>query len=88
MKRSFLAAFAFRWVGLAGIAISTGSAEAAPCPPGQRRECRPQKEPQKPGATPACRCVAEPTSGQGSSGKAEIKRKNVPQLKANKAPTD
>lgn len=48
------------------------------CPAGMKRECKPQSYPPK--APPACRCVADPSSqGSGNQGKAEIKKKNVPQ---------
>ena len=83
--RKLLASLALA-VGALGLATSTAS--AAPCPPGWTRECLPQKEPQKAGAPPPCRCVQAGGSGSGSQGKAEIKRKNVPQVKPNKPPPD
>jgi hypothetical protein len=55
------------------------------CPAGMKRECKPQSYPPK--APPACRCVADPSNqGSGNQGKAEIKKKNVPQAQQNKKP--
>lgn len=55
------------------------------CPPGMKRECKPQSYPPK--APPACRCVVDPSSsGSGNQGKAEVKKSNVPQVKKNKTP--
>lgn len=60
------------------------SSAASQCPPGKKLECRPQSEAQKQKSPPPCRCVSSGQGGTGSYGKAEIKRKNVPQVKPNK----
>jgi hypothetical protein len=62
-------------------------ASAAPqCPPGYKLECKPQTEQQKQKAPPPCRCVSLPPGSTSGGGKAEIKRKNMPQVQPNKQP--
>lgn len=69
---------------LAGAGVMLGSvmALAAPCPPGQVRECRPAP-PQRP---PQCRCVSQGGPWVAPGGKAEIHKKNVPTVKPSKGP--
>jgi len=55
------------------------------CPAGMKRECMAQSYPPK--APPACRCVVDPgATGSGNQGKAEVKKRNVPQAKKTKNP--
>jgi hypothetical protein len=68
-----------------GFAVTNASA-APQCPPGYKLECKPQTEQQKQKAPPPCRCVALPSGSTSGGGKAEIKRKNVPQVQPNKRP--
>ena len=68
----------------AGLVLATPPAAAkASCPAGQKLECLGTLDPKRP---PRCRCVDIPSSGQGSHGKAEVKKKNVPAVKPNKTP--
>lgn len=56
---------------------------ASPCGPGKVLECR--EVGKKPGVPPACRCVSTgSSSGSGSYGHAEVKKKNVPTVQPNK----
>ena len=67
-----LAAAVFTAIPLAAASAADG------CPAGMKRECKPQPYPPK--APAACRCVVDPSAqGSGNQGKAEIKKKNVPQ---------
>ena len=56
------------------------------CPAGMIKECKPTAYTPKKGEQP-CRCVTDPSNqGSGNQGKAEIKKKNVPQAKKTKTP--
>lgn len=68
----------------AGLTLAAPHAAAKDgCPAGQKLECLGTLDPKRP---PRCRCVDIPATGQGSHGKAEIKKKNVPTVKPNKNP--
>jgi hypothetical protein len=75
-----LAALAFTF------GLGAGTASAASCPPGTTLDCK-GSNPMRP---PMCRCIATggSWSGPASQGKAEIKRKNVPQVQPSKKPPD
>lgn len=65
----------------------TNAAVAAPqCPPGTKLYC-PKPAPNAK-APPPCRCVPLPPGSGTGGGKAEIKKKNVPQVQPNKQPKD
>ena len=77
-------------VSVVALGATATLASAAPqCPPGQKLECLPQSSsgPGQANKPAPCRCVLIPDSGSRSGGgKAEIKRKNVPQVKSSKQP--
>ena len=72
-------------VPLALASISSTVSADARCGPGMKIECLGTGDNKKP---PPCRCVSDPATGSGSHGKAEIKKKNVPQTHQNKTPKD
>jgi hypothetical protein len=83
---SKLLATSFVAILLLGLGSTTGSA-APQCPPGTTYKCLQGSGPPK-NIPPPCGCVATGGAGYGgaSHGKAEIKKKNVPQVRPNKTP--
>ncbi len=72
---------------LFALGFSANNSSAAPqCPPGTKLECKPQTQQQKQKAPSPCRCVPLPPGSTSGGGKAEIKRKNVPQVQPSKRP--
>ncbi len=75
---------------LALLALSSlsGTVQAGPCPPGMVQVCMPQPKDRPPNRPMPCKCDYPPgtTWGGGGGGTAEVHKKNVPSVKANKAP--
>ncbi len=75
-------------LALLALASVSATAEAGPCPPGMVQVCLPQPADRPPNRPTPCKCDYAPGTswGGGGGGTAEVHKKNVPSVKANKAP--
>ena len=75
-------------LGLLVLGASSAIVQAGPCPPGMVLVCLPQPADRPPNRPTPCKCDYPPGTswGGGGGGKAEVHKKNVPSVKANKAP--
>ncbi len=73
-------------LALLALSALSATAQAGPCPPGMVLVCMPQPKDRPPNRPTPCKCDYPPGSGYGGGGTAEIHKKNVPTVKANKAP--
>ncbi len=75
-------------MALVALTFLPAAVHAGPCPPGMVQVCMPQPADRPPNRPVPCKCDYPPGTswGGGGGGTAEVHKKNVPSVKANKAP--